>query len=51
MIELQMKQKIQSIRSDWRAKFLSDEFIKPCEDTGMRQQLTNVATPEQNGVV
>lgn len=51
MIELQMKQKIQSIRSNLGAKVLSNKFIKLCEDTRIQQQLTNAPTLEQNGIV
>ena len=50
MMELQLRRYIQTIRSDRGGEFLSIEFSKLCEDAGIMKQLTNVNTPEQNGV-
>lgn len=51
MIELQLHSKIEMIRSDRGGEFISEDFSKLCEETGMRRQFTNARTPEQNGVV
>jgi transposase InsO family protein len=51
MIELQMKQEIQSIRSDCGGEFLSKDFTKLCEDVRIQRQLTNARTPKQNNMV
>ncbi|XP_048623783.1 uncharacterized protein LOC125592576 [Brassica napus] len=42
--------KIKSMRYDRGGEFMSKEFLKYCEDNGIRRQLTVPITPQQNGV-
>ncbi|CAJ2640870.1 unnamed protein product [Trifolium pratense] len=42
---------IKAIRSDRGGEFTSNEFLKYCEDNGIRRQLTVPRSPQQNGVV
>ncbi|KAK2411591.1 putative mitochondrial protein [Trifolium repens] len=41
---------IKSVRSDRGGEFTSKEFLKYCEDNGIRRQLTVPRSPQQNGV-
>ncbi|CAJ2639360.1 unnamed protein product [Trifolium pratense] len=41
---------IKAIRSDRGGEFTSNEFLKYCEDNGIRRQLTVPRSPQQNGV-
>ncbi|KAL0553407.1 hypothetical protein IC582_007302 [Cucumis melo] len=42
--------KIQMVRSDNGKEYVSTEFDKFCEDSGIKHQLTAPYTPQQNGV-
>ena len=42
--------KIKSIKSDNGSEYTSNEFIKFCEDNGIKRQLTNDYSPNENGV-
>lgn len=42
--------KLKSIRTDNGSEFLNRHFQKFCSDTGVKHELTNTYTPEQNGV-
>ncbi|KAG8485839.1 hypothetical protein CXB51_019238 [Gossypium anomalum] len=42
--------KLKTIRSDNGAEYTSAQFQALCNDTGIKHQLTNVYTPQQNGV-
>lgn len=42
--------KIKNVRSDNGLEYVNEEFKKYCENLGINHQLTNVYTPEQNGV-
>ncbi|CAL9002440.1 unnamed protein product [Prunus brigantina] len=48
--ELQSGFKIKSLRSDMGGEFLSGEFNKFCEESGIQSQLTVAYSPQQNGV-
>ncbi|CAL9023657.1 unnamed protein product [Prunus brigantina] len=50
MTELQSGFKIKSLRSDRGGEFLSGEFNKFCEESGIQRQLTVAYSPQQNGV-
>ncbi|CAL8993586.1 unnamed protein product [Prunus brigantina] len=50
MTELQSGFKIKSLRSDRGGEFLSGEFNKFCEESGIQRQLTMAYSPQQNGV-
>ncbi|CAB75469.1 copia-type reverse transcriptase-like protein [Arabidopsis thaliana] len=41
---------IKTMRSDSGGEFTSKEFLKYCEDNGIRRQLTVPRSPQQNGV-
>ncbi|KAG7553295.1 hypothetical protein ISN45_Aa06g038290 [Arabidopsis thaliana x Arabidopsis arenosa] len=41
---------IKAMRSDRGGEFTSKEFLKYCEDNGIRRQLTVPRSPQQNGV-
>ena len=41
---------IKAVRSDRGGEFTSNEFLKYCEDNGIRRQLTVPRSPQQNGV-
>ena len=51
MIVFQIKQEIQSIRSDCGGEFLSKDFTKLCEDVRIQRQITSARTPNQNNMV
>ncbi|CAL8991390.1 unnamed protein product [Prunus brigantina] len=51
MTELQSGYKIKGLRSDRGGEFLSGEFNKFCEESGIQRQLTMTYSPQQNGVV
>ncbi|CAL9022194.1 unnamed protein product [Prunus brigantina] len=50
MTELQSGFKIKSLRSDRGGEFLSGEFNRFCEESGIQRQLTMAYSPQQNGV-
>ncbi|CAL2278968.1 unnamed protein product [Prunus armeniaca] len=50
MTELQSGYKIKGLRSDRGGEFLSGEFNKFCEESGIQRQLTMTYSPQQNGV-
>ncbi|CAL2237292.1 unnamed protein product [Prunus armeniaca] len=50
MTELQSGYKIKGLRSDRGGEFLSGEFNKFCEESGIQRQLTMAYSPQQNGV-
>jgi transposase InsO family protein len=50
MIETQTGQKLIGIRSDRGTEFLNSEFEQLCRKNGIKHQLTNAYTPEQNGI-
>ena len=39
-----------ALRTDRDGEFCSNEFIKFCEEKGIRRQLTTAYTPQKNGV-
>ena len=43
--------KLKSIRTDNGREFVNEEFSKYCRDNGIKHELTNTYTPEQNGLV
>ncbi|KAL3683514.1 hypothetical protein R1sor_001536 [Riccia sorocarpa] len=49
-MELVTGNQVKCLRSDRGGEFLSGEFINFCKDHGIRRQLTNSDTPQQNGV-
>lgn len=51
MVEKEKGLKIKSMRSDRGGEFLSKDFIKYCENNGIRRFLTAPYSPQQNGVV
>ncbi|CAL2240562.1 unnamed protein product [Prunus armeniaca] len=51
MTKLQSGYKIKGLRSDRGGEFLSREFNKFCEESGIQRQLTVAYSPQQNGVV
>ena len=42
---------IKCLRTDYGGEFTSDEFLKWCEEKGIRRQLTTPHTTQKNGVV
>jgi len=50
MIELETGNKICILCSDRGGKYLSTEFISFCSTSGIKQELTQPNTPQQNGV-
>ncbi|XP_052484519.1 uncharacterized protein LOC128039853 [Gossypium raimondii] len=42
--------KLKTLRSDNGTEYTSAQFQAKCEDAGIKHQLTNVYTPQQNGV-
>ncbi|CAL9020481.1 unnamed protein product [Prunus brigantina] len=50
MTELQSGFKIKSLRSDRGGEFLSGEYNRFCEESGIQRQLTVAYSPQQNGV-
>lgn len=51
MVENQSGKCICCLRTDRGGEFNSAEFIKFCEENGIKRQLTTAYTPQQNGVV
>lgn len=50
MIELQGPHRIKAIRSDNGGEYISHDFVRFCEESGILRQLTQTYTPHQNGV-
>jgi hypothetical protein len=50
LVENEVKEKIGTLRTDNGGEFTSNEFNTYCSDNGIRRQLTNLYTPQQNGV-
>lgn len=50
LVPLDKNAKVKTLRSDNGAVYLSREFVNYCKANGIVQQLTNVYTPQQNGV-
>ncbi|OAE22908.1 hypothetical protein AXG93_2777s1000 [Marchantia polymorpha subsp. ruderalis] len=50
MIELQTSHRIKAIRSDNGEEYISQDFIRFCDESGIIRQLTQTYTPHQNGV-
>ncbi|GAA0162208.1 transmembrane signal receptor [Lithospermum erythrorhizon] len=50
MVEKETSMSIKCFRSDRGGEFNSTEFNTYCEDNGIKRQLTNAYTPQQNGV-
>ena len=49
-IETETGNSIQVLRSDRGGEYLSNEFSTFCKDNGIRRELTQAHTPQQNGV-
>ncbi|KAG8492422.1 hypothetical protein CXB51_009695 [Gossypium anomalum] len=49
-VETETGCKIKTIRSDNGTEYTSAQFQSLCKDAGIKHQLTNVYTPQQNGV-
>ena len=50
MVEKETGRQIKKLRTDRGGEFLSTSFITYCERNGIRRQLTQARTPQQNGV-
>ena len=50
LIENEVKENIGTLRTDNGREFTSNEFNMYCMDNGIKRYLTNVYTPQQNGV-
>ncbi|KAG8482698.1 hypothetical protein CXB51_024274 [Gossypium anomalum] len=50
VVETEIGCKIKTIRSDNGTEYTSAQFQALCKDAGIKHQLTNVYTPQQNGV-
>ena len=50
MVEKETGRQIKKLRTDRGGEFLSKDFISYCEKNGIRRQLTQARTPQQNGV-
>ncbi len=51
LVENEVKEKIGTLRTYNGGEFTSNEFKTYCSENGIRRHLTNVYTPQQNGVV
>lgn len=51
LVENEVKEKIGTLTTDNGGEFTSNEFKTYCSENGIRRHLTNVYTPQQNGVV
>eukprot|EP00253_Pinus_taeda_P033744 PITA_33744 len=51
LVENEVKEKIGTLRTNNGGEFTSNEFKTYCNDNGIIRHLTNVYTPQQNGVV
>ena len=49
-IENETSNKIQILCTDRGGEYLSDEFSKLCKESGIKRELTQAHTPQQNGV-
>ena len=50
MVEDETGRKLKKLRIDRGGEFLSGEFTTFCKERGIKWQLTNPHTPQQNGV-
>ena len=51
MVENQSGQNLKRLRLDNGGQFQSDEFIRYCQQRGIRQELTTPYSPELNDIV
>ena len=51
LAEKEIGRDLKMLRTDRGGEFLSSDFNHYCEDNGIRRQLTQARTPQQNGVV
>eukprot|EP00253_Pinus_taeda_P021484 PITA_21484 len=51
LVENEVKEKIGTLRTNNGGEFTSNEFKTYCSENGIRRHLTNVYTPQKNGVV
>lgn len=50
LVEKETRKEVKIMRTSRGGEFLSKEFIKYCKDHGIRRQLMQSRTPQQNGV-
>ena len=50
LVETATKEKIATLRTDNGGEFTSNHFLTYCQEKGIKRQLTNFYTPQQNGV-
>ena len=50
MVEVETRRKLKKPRTDRGGKFLSGEFIAYCKERGIKRQLTNAHTLQQNDI-
>ena len=49
-MKMETGKRVKALRTDRGGEFCSNEFIKFCEEKGIRRQLTAAYIPQQNGV-
>ena len=50
-VENEAGEKVKVFKTDRGGEFLSNEFTKYCEETGLERHYTSPYSPQQNGVV
>lgn len=50
LVPVEANAKVKTLRSDNGKEYLSHDFVNFCKANGIVQQLTNIYTPQQNGV-
>ena len=50
LVQIVTKEKIAPLRTDNGGEFTSNNFLAYCQEKGIKRQLTNFYTPQQNGV-
>ena len=50
MVEHQFGRKLKCLRTDNEGEFKSEEFVKFCQERGIRREYTTPYSPEQNGI-
>ena len=50
LIEFETRHKLRNLRTDRGGEFMSHEFLAYCQHNGIKRQLSQAKTPQQNGV-
>lgn len=50
LVEKEIGRSLKCLRFDWGGEFTSNEFVKFCDEHGIKRQMSTPKTPQQNGI-